>query len=1088
MRELDGAADHSWLLRSTIFRPVSILMLFVATLVVGVLSYPRIRLQLIPDGMTSPECGIWIPVPDATPQEVMQQVAKPCEDLLRTLPGLKRVTTSSGPRSCRIRLEFDPSYDLDEMIPEVRDRIDRARSEWPEGMDQYHVWRESEAALPVYIVSLGIQIDPRRREQTDLDHIFDEVIRKRLEAVNGVARVQVWGVLDKRVEIALDREQVFAYGVDLQSLVQRLIGDNRTINAGKVRDGDRELLVRFDGQFRDEAEVRAFPAGRLTIDDFATIRERRAVRDRMARVNGQLARAVVVSKESTANAVEVCERVRVVLGDLEAELRRTIPGVTGIESHAWLDQGEMINESIASLRGSATWGGLFAVIVLFLFFRRLGMTMLVFLAIPFSLLITVIWIYFSGGSFNLLSLMGLSLGIGMLVDNSIVVVENILRKTEQGQPPLGAAIEGVREVGLAVSLATLTTVMVFLPLIFLADPRFRVITAAIGLPLCVSVLASLVVALVFIPQGAIWLRRLATWSLRRNGAASRASRRQRAKWSLANRGTVAVLQWALTRRGRAYLACAAFLASTVLAFQLVGKKAANMEGPSRLQVRVELPKNFTLSEANDTFETIETAIREAGKPFAIDSITCWFDSQGGTLNMFPKTGHRVKEDEFFDHLRPRLPELAGVTYHLGFEDFGSDKGQQRLRIFIEGTDLEALDKAGRTVENALKDRARFPELREVQRWKDDEQEEVRILVNRRAAQHRGIDTTTVSRMVSWALRGATLPDFVVDDRERSFWIRYADADKENVEALNDILVFGSDGRAAPLSSLASLQMLPGSGDIHRVNGRMTVGLSARVEGGDVFSARKKAMYWLGRLDLPEGCELRSSRDAGGFEADLKNFFLALAMALFLVFFVMGLLFESWVLPLSVLLSIPFAFVGSMWLLVALGVDLDAVGMIGMLMLVGIVVNNAIVLVDYINRQRAAGFGRREAIVRSVHIRFRPIWMTALTTVFGLLPLMIFPQRGEGVDYKSLAVVLVGGLTTSTFFTLLVVPLLYATLDDVRRVARAVVCRGTAPRRYVGGYAPADVVGPVSGTSGGPASTTVSAAVSPTSIDSRTSDA
>ena len=1035
----------SWLIRSTVYRPVSILVLFIAILVVGVISYPRIRLQLIPDGMSAPGCGIYIPVPDATPREVMDQVAKPCEDFLRTLPGLKNVVSRSGARNCRITLEFDPEYPIDVLIPEVRDRIDRAKTEWPEGVDRYFVWRETESAIPVYICSLGLDIAEPYAEDIDHDALFDDVISKRLEAVDGVARVQVWGMLEKRLEIALDKERVFGYAIPLQELVQRLSGDNRTINAGSVRDGDRELLVRFDGQFRSEEEVRQFPVNqKFRIGDFADIRERRAVRDRMARVNGKLAKAVVINKDSTANAVEVCERVAAALDELSKELGRTVPGFRKLESHAWLNQGAMISESVRSLRESGSWGGLFAVAILFVFFRRVGMTLLVTLAIPFSLLITIVWLYFSGGSFNLLSLMGLSLGIGMLVDNSIVVVENILRKREAGLRPVEAAIAGVREVGLAVSLATLTTVMVFLPLIFLSNPRFQVITSAIGLPLCVSVLASLVVALVFIPQGAITLERL-----RRRLRASKVTASGAAAtslvptWSFLNRATTRLLTWALRRRGRSYLFCLLLLASTGLAFKIVPKAVADMEGMTRLEVEVGLPSNFTLSEANDTFASIEAAIAPTLAEWKIASTTCWFDSESGTMSFYPETGERIEEEELFAALRPRLPELPGVEYHVGFEDFGSDKGHSRLRVFLEGTDLDGLEIAIERVRALLEDRQRFPELSELQEWTDERQEEVRIQVDRRAAQHRGIDTTTVSRMVSWALRGAALPDYVREDREVSFWIRYDDADKENVEALEDILVFGQDGNAVPLASLASFEMRSGLGDIKRRNGKLTSGLSMDVEGRTIPEARFKVLDEIGDLDLPEGVEVRMSQAGAGFEEDLQSAMMALALALFLVFFVMGLLFESWVLPLCVLFSIPFAFFGSIWLLVILDVNLDAIGMIGMLMLVGIVVNNAIVLVDTINRRRVSVGSRSAAIVEAVRVRFRPIWMTALTTVFGLLPLMLFEQRGEGADYKSLAVVLIGGLLTSTFFTLFVVPLLYSSLDDLRRLTRSIT--GATPR-------------------------------------------
>jgi HAE1 family hydrophobic/amphiphilic exporter-1 len=1033
----EDPAAHPLLIRATIFRPVGVLMLFLALLVVGVIAYPRIPLQLLPDGLSTGQCGVYIPVPDATPREVMEQVAKPCEDYLRTLPGLRGIVTSSGARRCLVRLELDSRYDMGLLVAELRDRIDRARSSWPEGADRYHVWRHGDSDVPTYIVSLGMDVDETK---VDLDYIFDEVIRKRLESIPGVARVNVWGIIDKRIEIMVDKDRVAAHGVNLRQLIERLAADNRSINAGAVRDGDRDVLVRIDGKFGSFEEVESYPAGRFRVSDFAAIGYARSVRDRLARVNGKRSRAIVIHKESGANAVEVCERVEKTIREVAVGLERSIPGAGKIESHAWMNQGEMIKVSVGSLRESGLIGALCAAVVLYLFFRRLGMTLLVLCAIPFSLLITVVWIFFRGGTFNLISLMGLTLGIGMLVDNSIVVVESILRQRELGRSPRLASIHGVRDVALAVSLATLTTVMVFLPIIFLGDPRFRAITAEIGGPLCISVLASLLVALVFIPLGAVYLGR-------QGGGAEAALGGAPARHSGANRATRALLAWCLRHRLAALLAAGALLATTQLGFRLLPKADAPMDGPRRLQMRLELPKNFTLRQADGAFAQVEEAVRQAGKDLGIRSITCWFDSQGGDLNVFLEPGARIKEQEFFAAIGPQLPRLPGVTYRLGFEDFARDQGGERLRVFIQGNDLDALEEAAGLVQEELEDRRKFPELEQVARWREDEREEVRIQVERRAAQHFGVDTATVSRMVAWALRGAPLADFLVADRELPFWIRYSDADKENVEELNAIRIFRPGGEPLRLENLARYELLPGTGEIHRRNGRMTVGFSARVASGDPFAVRKKVEHQLKRLPLPDGCEISMRQDMGGFEQDMKSAGLAMAMALFLVFFVMGLLFESWVLPFSVLLSVPFAFFGSVWFLYLMGVSLDAVSMIGMLMLVGIVVNNAIVLVDCINRLRSSGERRAAAVLLAVRVRFRPIWMTALTTIFGLLPLMLFRQKGDGVDYKALAVVLVGGLMTSTFFTLFLVPLLYTILDDLRRLGRSLF--GSARRPLPG---------------------------------------
>jgi len=427
---------------------------------------------------------------------------------------------------------------------------------------------------------------------------------------------------------------------------------------------------------------------------------------------------------------------------------------------------------------------------------------------------------------------------------------------------------------------------------------------------------------------------------------------------------------------------------------------------------------------------VEKVILDRKAELKVKSVTCWFSSTEGEVNIFLENGVNMKEAEFFKILKPLLPVLPGVTYRLGYEDFARDEGGQRIRVFVRGNDLNRLEELGAEVRKALEDREKFPELEEVSQWREMSTEEVRIQVARRLAQEYGTDTARVSRSVAWALRGAMLPDFEEDEREIPFWINYGARIKENVEVLNDVRIMTPSGEPVRLANLASYSIVPGSGEIHRQNGRMTVGFSARAN-GDLTLAREKVESYFRRFPVPEGFEITFRQDSRGFEQDFKNMMLATALSLVLVFFVMGVLFESFLLPLSVLFSIPHAFFGSLVLLWLLGVTMDMVGLLGGLLLVGIVVNNAIVLIDCVNRLRLEGMERREAILRAVQVRFRPVWMTALTTIFGLLPLLIFPQSGQGVDYKALAVVLIGGLTTSTFFTLFVVPIFYALLDDLR---------------------------------------------------------
>ena len=1022
VRRQEDPAEYGVFIRATILRPVTLLMLFLALLVVGLIAYPRIPMQLMPEGLSFGFCTIYIPVPDATPREVMEEVAKPCEDVLRVIPGIRRISSGSSSRSCRLWLEISPSVDMQVLVADVRDRLERAKAFWPEGVDRYSIWRQNESEMPILISALSMDVD---ETQVDVDHVFDEVVRRRLESVDGVARVTIWGLLTKRVEIGLDSDRVDAHGVPLSEVIQRLSADHQTVGIGSVDDGDSELFVVADGKLRSFDEVLEYPAGGgLRVKDFAEVDYQYSVQEFFSRLNGKPTRVIAVNKTSTANTVEVCARLETALRSLESELQGRVPTLQKVEALTWLNQGEMIRLSVKSLRDTGLWGGIFAVVILYLFFRRVGMTVLVTLAIPFSLLITVIWLFLQEGTFNILSLMGFSLGVGMLVDNSIVVVENILRHRELGLSPQAAAVAGLREVGLAVTLATLTTVMVFLPVIFVADPAFQVIAVELGLPVCVSVLASLVVALVFIPQGSLLLDR---------GEKALVTTVSAERFSRLNRAVCGALEWSLRHRLETILMVLVLFFGVGKLFEHLPKAQGDSQGRPQLRIGVRLPRNFSLRDANEAFTRIDSALIQHREELGVRNVWSWFRSSEGTVALILEPGTRVEEERFFEKVRGIVPELAGVSYRMGDEDFQDDDDGHRIRIYVRGNDLDALHKLGDRVRDELENPDLFPELVEIDEWQASEPAEVQVQVNRRLAQEYGIGTSTVSRMVAWALRGAPLPDFELEERELPFWIAYKGGAKERVEELNEIRVFKDDGRFVRLENLAAYGRVRGAGEIHRVNSVMTLGFSADVQGNESERTAVKARLaeHFARFPVPRGLEVSLHESSRSVERDMENVGLAMAMGFCLVFFLMGILFESFILPLSVLFSVPFAFVGAVTLLWLLRVRLDVVGMIGLLMLVGIVVNNAIVLVDYINRLRAAGRRRHDAILRACQVRFRPIWMTALTTIFGLMPLLAVEQLGEGINYKPLAVVLVGGLTTSTFFTLVFVPVLYTLVDDLR---------------------------------------------------------
>ncbi|HKX45303.1 MAG TPA: efflux RND transporter permease subunit, partial [Planctomycetota bacterium] len=476
----------------TVRRPVALLVVFATLVVVGAIAYLRIPIQLLPQGFQEPSLFLWVPNPGASPRENEEKVARPIEEQLRTLAGIERIRSWSDDDVVRISIGFDASLDLDIAKAEVRDRLERARPLLPQTVERIGLWSEDADQMP--IAFFGV-LHPGDSPRTDF--MLNEIVIPRLEAITGISQVEVWGDLADSVRILLDEDRVVAAGVDIGELIGRLSNDNFADPLGELDDGGRRFLLRTDMRFGSLEEIDAYPVTRsLTLGDLGEVREVKSVRDQLSRIDGAYSYFGVAQKDSVGNVVEASRELRAAFEELERD-----PRLAGeLTFLPFFVQGDLIESSLAQLQSTAYWGGALAVAVLFVFLRRIRLTLCVALAIPVSALLALAWEYFAGGSFNLLTMVGITLAIGMLVDNAVVVVENIARRRLDEPDGLEAARAGAAEIALAVTLATLTTVVVFLPLIFMSeDPMARLIFGGIGLPLCIALLFSLLVAVVFLP-------------------------------------------------------------------------------------------------------------------------------------------------------------------------------------------------------------------------------------------------------------------------------------------------------------------------------------------------------------------------------------------------------------------------------------------------------------------------------------------------------------------------------------------------------------------------------------------------------------
>ena len=1159
-------------------RPVGLLVVFVTLIVIGVIAYTRIPLQLLPDGISGTRLTVWVNHPGSSASENEENVARPLEEQFRTLPDLKEFSSSSGEGSVRLRVVFNGAGDMDLAKAEVRDRIERARPGLPNTVDRIFVWASDSGQPPIMFFALLVE-----ERTADLDFLVENVVQRRLEAVDGVSRVQVWGMLDDSIRILLDEDKVRATRLDIGGLIRRLNGDNVAQPMGEVTDGGRRFLLRSDMRFEDLDEVEDYPIGNgLRIGDVASVERVKTVRDSLTRIDGRIAYYGMIQKESTANVVQVSQGIHEVIEGLEDDPQ--LDGKVGVA--IFFDQARFIQSSLAQLESTAVWGGGLAVLILFMFLRRVRMTLCVALSIPTSALLAVAYEHFTGGTFNVLTMTGLTLGIGMLVDNSVVVIENIARLRGRGHDGRSGAILGLRDVGLAIALATLTSVVVFLPLMFMGDnATMRVMLTALGVPLCASLLFSLLVALVFLPvisvrilgerprlvQGPAallarvtaapvrllaWLiagARAAGWALAygthralrlalalaaparyvlaaglialaaltagdggqlertanaleqlgaprawagRSASSSTyvlvgvsvlllllgvKSWRRRLQAPLARpdsfvpsgvsilgwiqRGNRGLLAWTLRNRLVATGLSILVLTSIVVPLGNMTMTAFGQdEDTSELAMRVRMERNFTLEETSDEMERYEVLLEGYREEFGFEHVVSRFGSGGGEIEL--RWTERQQPDELRgrrDQLRRELPRIPGHRLYFSREQQSDVASRQYVHFQLRGPQADALERYGLQAVEVL---AKVPGLLDVSTDLEDAPEQVRLTLDKEMASTYGVTSQSALRSVSWALRGAALPRFQEDGREVPFFIEYDSEEVAGLDTLRELEVFTAEG-VVPLSAFAQLKFQRGRKNIYRRNGQTTFNIQARVADPNRQGELVMAGYTaLEELDLPRGFTLgRDDSVLARQQEELAEMKSALGLSVVLVFLLMGILFESVLLPFSVLSTIPFAVLGALWTLSLTGTAMDSVGWIGVIILVGVVVNNGIVLIDKIHRLRTRdGVERYEAVLEGASARVRPILMTAVTTIFGLLPMALGNAPPQGIDYRALATCVAGGLAASTFFTLWVVPLAYTQLDDLGRGVRSLVVATFSPRRRAaaGGTAAPITRGPEDG--------------------------
>lgn len=1060
-------------------RRVTVGMFALLAAIFGLISLSELRVNLLPD-LSFPTLTVRTEYPGAAPAEIERLLTEPIEEALGVVKNLKRVHSTSRTGQSDVTLEFRWGTDMDLAGLETREKLEVLQL--PIEATRPLLLRFDPATDPILRVALASDLvsDFDENALKVMRRFADEELKRRLEPVAGVAAVKNSGGLEDEVQIDVDQQRLARLGLSAQRIAQRLREENVNLSGGRLEEGTEQYLVRTINQFTDVAEMAevliANVDGRpVYLRDVAAVRSGYKERQAIIRVDGDEAVEIAVYKEGDANTVDTADAV----SERLQELRKTLP--EGLRLTVMSDQSVFIRQAVADVVSAAALGGLLAILIIYLFLRDAWATLIIGVAIPISIVATFFAMGQGGVGLNIMSLGGIALAAGLLVDNGIVVLENIARHRERGAGVAEAAIEGTREVSGAVTAATLTTVFVFLPLVFvegIAGQLFRDQALTVAFALAISLLA----ALTLVPMLAS-LRDRSPNAFDDERVPQKAPRSKAGRWIRAGRrgalngsataltflfGTVAVFVGKVLRlllslpalavnrgysalaagyhrllpaalRHRALVLIVAMLAlvGSLLLIPRLGTELIPQLAQRAFEVHMELPPGSPLAETDAMANRLQRiALDQDGvdSVYAISGIGSRLDanpSEAGEnfaeilVNLAP----RASEDRVVAALRDAAARWPGIEIRFTRPElFDFDTP---LEIELSAYDLESLKRVSRQVAARLRSDDRFAD---VESSLDRGHPEIRIRFDQEKLAALGLTVREASDQVVRKVRGEVATRYSWRDRKVDVLVRAAEEERASLADVTALIVNPESERPVTLGAVAEVTLTEGPAEIRRADQQRIAVVSANLRYGDLGTAVTEARALVADVRLPARSTLRITGQGEEMDAAFDSLLLALALAVFLVYLVMASQFESLLHPLVILFSVPLAGVGAVLALYVTGTTLNVVAFIGLILLAGIVVNNAIVLVDRANQLRDAGATRREALIEAGEARLRPIVMTTLTTTLGLLPLAI--GSGEGAEVRApMAITVIGGLLVSTLLTLVVIPVLYDLMDAGRRRVR-----------------------------------------------------
>jgi len=1006
--------------RTAIRRPISTFMVFLAVLVLGGFSLKRIAIDLYPD-ITFPVIMLMTGYEGAAPLEVEKMVTEPLEKMVSTVNNIKEVSSVSSDGVSVIIMNFDWGANMDEVANDVRERVSLIEGALPEGAADPLAFKFDPSLMPLMVLSLSGD-----RDLVQLRYLADEDIRYELEQIEGVASIEVTGGKEREIQVQVDRSQLASVGLPLSQLINALRTENLNLPGGYLESSEKEFFVRTMGEFTQVSQIENVVIANkggvpIYLRDVAQVKDTFKEQRTEIRINGKSGIIMVVRKQSGTNTVRVAERIHEKLTQIEKDLPQ------GVEVGVIFDTSRFIKDSIFQLAQMAILGAIIAIIIIFLFFGNIPSGLIIFSAIPLSIMVAFILMHVSHLTLNMMTLGGLALGVGMMVDSAIVVLENVFRHREEGKSIGEAAVAGSDEVGMAITASILTTLVVFLSLLFttgIASIFFKHLAYTVAFAL----LSSLFVALTLIPV--LCSKYLSVRSHRAGEERIGFSRRVSGYVEERYQG---VLGWALGHRKTVIASSVAILIASFLLAPRIGTRFMPAMDEGRFSVDVQMPVGTRLALTDEISREVEEKLRENTPE--LESLLAQVGATGGMMGFSGGASHKASltvklvdlsqrkrsTREIVDSLRGKL-KTGEATVRFGGGDPGEEMlfGGSPIALDIKGYDLTEGKRLAQEVFDSIR---KVKGVVEPRMSLEEGQPELQVRIDRDKASSLGLNFSQIAQTIRTANAGTVASWFREGGDEYNILVRLQAEDREGPADLGKIFIASPLGRQIPLDSVAWIEEGLGPVQIERKEQERVITVSGGIEGRDLGSVTRDIKETLADIRIPEGFLVEFGGEQQEMAESFGSLFFALILAVVLVYMVMASQFESLRYPFVIMLALPFAAIGVILILFLSGTIFTVVVYIGLIMLAGIVVNNGIVMISYINILRERGLALSEAVRMGARRRLRPILMTTFTTVFALLPMALGLGAGAGM-WAPMARTVIGGLLSSFIFTLILVPTLY----------------------------------------------------------------